>query len=102
MIKIFEENTLQQDLSTNQKLYLYFYSTSCGPCKITSPLIEEFGNTTNDIVYPIASFEGEELQKQLNVTAYPSLIVIKNNKVLEGSVGYKEVEKIIQNATSNK
>lgn len=102
MIKIFEENTLQQDLDTNQKLYLYFYSTSCGPCKITTPLIEEFGNTTNNIVYPIASFEGEELQKQLNVAAYPSIIVVKNNKVVKGAIGQEEVKKIIENDPSNK
>jgi thioredoxin 1 len=102
MIKIFEDNELRKDLAGDSKLYIYFYSPSCGPCKITTPLVKELGSKSQDIIYILNSKEGEDLQKQLNVTAYPSLIVIKNNKVLEGSVGYKEVEKTIQNATSNK
>ncbi len=102
MIKIFEDNELRKDLAEDSKLYIYFYSTGCGPCKVTTPLIEEFGSHSPSIVYTLSSNEGEDLQKQLNVTAYPSLIVIKNNKVLKGGVGSNEVIKIIQDATSNK
>ncbi len=102
MIKIFDETIFKRDLNTENKLYVYFYSPSCGPCKTTSPLIEKFGNTTSNIVFTVNSTEGVELQKQLNVSAYPSLIIIHNNKFLKGGVGQSEIEKIIQDATSNK
>ena len=102
MIKIFDETIFKKDLNTGNKLYVYFYSPSCGPCKTTSPLIEKFGNTTSNIVYTVDSSEGIELQKQLKVSGYPSLIVIDNNKFLKGGIGQGEVEKIIEDATSNK
>jgi thioredoxin 1 len=102
MIKIFDETIFKRDLDTGNKLYVYFYSPSCGPCKTTSPLIEKFGNTTPNIVFTVNSTEGVELQKQLNVSAYPSLIIIHNNKFLKGGVGQSEIEKIIEDATSNK
>jgi len=102
MIKIFDETIFKRDLNTGNKLYVYFYSPSCGPCKITSPLVEKFGNTTPNIVYTVNSSEGIELQKQLKVSGYPSLIIIKNNKVIKGGVGQDEVTKIIKDETSNK
>jgi len=102
MIKIFNETTFEKDLNAGNKLYVYFYSPSCGPCKTTSPIIEKFGNTTSNVVYIINSTEGIELQKQLNVSAYPSLIIIDNSKFLKGGIGQNEIEKIIQDATSNK
>jgi len=102
MIKIFNENTFKKDLNTGQKMYIYFYSPNCGPCKITSPLIEKFGNTTNNLVYTVDSKEGIDLQKQLEISGYPSMIVIENSKVIRGGIGQGEVEKIIQDGTSNK
>ena len=102
MIKIFNETTFEKDLNAGNKLYVYFYSPSCGPCKTTSPIIEKFGNTTSNVVYIINSTEGIELQKQLNVSAYPSLIIIDNSKFLKGGIGQNEIKKIIQDATSNK
>lgn len=102
MIKIFEENNFEQDLNTGGKLYVYFYSPSCGPCKVTSPLVEQFGNTTPNLVYTVNSNDGIELQKQLQVSGYPSMIIIENNKVIKGAIGQGEVEKLIKDGTSNK
>jgi thioredoxin 1 len=102
MIKIFDETSLNEDLNKKKILYLYFYSPGCGPCKITSPLVQEFGNSIEDIVYIVNSREAKELQNQLEVFAYPSLIIIKNNKVIKGGVGQDEVTKIIKDGTSNK
>lgn len=102
MIKIFDETSLNEDLNKKNTLYLYFYSPGCGPCKITSPLVQEFGNSIEDIVYIVNSREAKELQNQLEVFAYPSLIIIKNNKVIKGGVGQDEVTKIIKDGTSNK
>lgn len=102
MIKIFNENTFKNDLNEGKKLYIYFYSPNCSPCKITSPMIEKFGNSTSDIVYTVDSKEGVDLQKQLEISGYPSLILIQNSKVIKGGIGQGEVIKIIQDGSSNK
>lgn len=102
MIKIFEENSFKQDLDTGQKLYVYFYSPSCNPCKVTSPLVEQFGNTTPNLVYTVSPQDGIALQEQLKVSGYPSMVVIENNNVIRGGIGQGEVIKIIEDATSSK
>ena len=57
MVKEFNDEELRQDLEGNLKIYLYFFSSGCGPCKTTKPKVEEFGKNTNDIVYLIQSKE---------------------------------------------
>ena len=45
--------------------------------------------------------EAVELQKQLKVTAYPSMVRIKNNKIILAGLGANEVRKIIKDGKSN-
>jgi len=95
MVKEFNDIELRQDLESNLKIYLYFFSTGCGPCKTTKPKIEEFGRNINDIVYLIPSQEAKELQQQLKVSGFPSIVVIENKQFTQGGIGEKEIIKII-------
>ena len=45
--------------------------------------------------------EGKELQQQLNVTAYPSMAIVKNRKLLKAGLGAEEVTNMIKDGTSN-
>ncbi len=95
MVKEFNDIELRQDLESNSKIYLYFFSTGCGPCKTTKPKIEEFSRNINDIVYLIPSQEAKELQQQLKVSGFPSIVVIENKQFIQGGIGEKEIIKII-------
>lgn len=95
MVKEFNDGELRQDLEGNLKIYLYFFSSGCGPCKTTKPKVEEFGRNTNDIVYLVQSREAKDLQKQLNVSGYPSMVVIENKQFTIGGIGEKEITQII-------
>ncbi len=50
MVKEFNDIELRQDLESNSKIYLYFFSTGCSPCKTTKPKKEEFSLNNNDII----------------------------------------------------
>ena len=102
MVKFFNERQLREDLKSLKNIYIFFYSPSCDPCKRVYPEVLKFGEKTSDIVYMIYEEEGKELQEQLNVTAYPSMIRIKNTKVILAGLGESEVRKIINDGTSNK
>ena len=95
MVKEFNDEELRQDLEQASKIYLYFYSPGCGPCKTTKPQVEKFGNSTEDIVYTIKSTEGKELQQQLKVTAYPSIVLVEDKRFVQGGMGEKEILNII-------
>ena len=95
MVKEFNDTELRQDLEGNSKIYLYFFSSGCGPCKNTKPKVEEFGKNTNDIVYLIQSKEAKDLQQQLKVSGFPSIVVVKDKTFVAGGIGEKEIVKII-------
>jgi len=102
MVKEFNDTELRRDLTTDFPIYIYFHSPGCGPCKQMKPLVEEFGENPDIIMYTVYSNQGEELQKQLNIFSYPSLVLIKNGQLKEGSVGAGEIEKMIKDGEGNK
>jgi len=101
MIKKFNDPDLRQDLELDSKIYLYFYSQGCGPCSNSTPKVEEFGNSTENIIYLIDSKEAKDLQKQLKISAYPSIVLVEKKQFVTGGMGEKEVLKVID-GESNK
>ena len=101
MVKFFNERQLKLDLESNNNIYIFFYSPACDPCKNIYPVVLEFGKDSDSIVHMVHEEEGVELQKQLNVTAYPSILRIKNNEILLAGLGESEVRKIIKDGKSN-
>ena len=101
MVKQFNDSELRQDLTTDFPIYIYFHSPGCGPCKQMKPLVEKFGENPDTIVYTVYSNQAEELQKQLNIFSYPSLVLIENGHLKEGGVGAGEIEKMVTNGESN-
>ena len=101
MVKFFNERQFREDLESAKNIYIFFYSPSCDPCKRVYPEVLNFGEKTSNIVYMVYEEEGKELQEQLNVTAYPSIVRIKNTKVILAGLGENEVKKIIEDGKSN-
>tara|TARA_Y100000114_G_scaffold6871_1_gene5506 strand:- start:543 stop:851 length:309 start_codon:yes stop_codon:yes gene_type:complete len=102
MLKYFSDAAFREDLKGQDQMYVYFYSPGCGPCVEVHPKVDKFGKNTNNLVYMVHADEGKELQEQLEVTAYPSIVLIKNNKVSKAGLGAQEVINIIEDGTSNK
>jgi len=101
MLKYFNDKIFREDLDTQDQMYLYFYSPGCGPCVEVHPKVDQFGKSTNNIVYMVRDDDAPELQKQLQVTAYPSMVLVKNKKVSRAGLGAQEVINMIEDGKSN-
>ena len=94
MIKSYIKEVLDEDLQSDEQLYLYFYSPGCGPCKHIQPYILEWSKEYDKTVYMIESSEAQDLQKYLGVRLYPTVVVVKQQKSLylaEGAIKIKEL-----------
>ena len=100
-MKNYSEKELIKDLEQGNKLYLYFSSPSCGPCKQVKPFIEAWALKQN-IVYLINSKEALDLQKELSVIGYPTIAIIENKKLLELVQGSEQILELVINGKSNK
>ena len=99
MLKFFTDEEFRQDVESNEKVYTFFFSPSCGPCREIYSQVEDFGKNTDNLIYFVHEEEGKELKEQLNVTAYPSIVLINNKKIARAGLGAEEVLNII-NGTS--
>ena len=97
MLKFFIDKDFRNDLKIHKNIYVFFYAPWCGPCFEVYPEVEEFGKTTNNLLYMVHEDDGKELQKQLNVTAFPSMVLIEDKKIKRAGLGAKEVRNIIGN-----
>lgn len=106
----FEKNTWQETLDKakqqNKPIFLDIYASWCGPCKeldqkvypddkVAALMNEKFINFKADG----EEGEGIELQKQFNISSYPTLIFIKpNGDKFYSYEGYRDPEEFIQEA----
>ena len=74
-----------EEIKNSQKpVLLDFYADWCGPCRMVGPIIEEIANERDDIVVgKINVDEEEELAGKFGVFSIPTLVVMKDGKVIE-------------------
>lgn len=93
----FEEEVLQ-----SEKLVLVdFWATWCGPCKMIAPVLEQIAEEYKGKVKigKVNVDEESEIAGQYQILSIPTLILFKNGKIMNVSVGFRsksEIEKIIQ------
>ena len=67
-----------------------FFATWCGPCKMLSPIIEELSEEMPNVkFFKVDVDENEELVEMFNIEAMPTLIILKDGKIANKSVGFK-------------
>ena len=95
MIKSYNEELLNEDLQSNEKIYLFFRNNGCGPCKRIEPAIEKASNDFNDIFYIIEANEAKNLQKRVGVVGYPTLSIVQGDKIIYNALGEHKIMEII-------
>ena len=96
VIKIKKENFTSEVIDSKKPVILDFYADWCGPCRMVGPIISEIANERSDIkVGKINVDEQPALAAQFGVMSIPMLVVIKDGKVVNSSVGAKPKDEIL-------
>ena len=73
-----------------------FWAPWCGPCRMVVPVVEEIAKEREDIkVGKINVDEQMELARQFNIMSIPTLVVIKDGKIVNQSMGAKSKSAIL-------
>ena len=76
---------------------LDFYADWCGPCRMVMPIVEEIASERSDLlVGKINVDENPELAKEFGVFSIPTLVVMKNGKIIQRASGARSKEKILE------
>lgn len=96
VIKINKENFTNEVINSKKPVILDFYADWCGPCRMVGPIISEIASERNDIkVGKVNVDEQPALAAQFGVMSIPMLVVIKDGKVVNSSVGAKPKDEIL-------
>ncbi|MGN0556660.1 MAG: thioredoxin [Acutalibacteraceae bacterium] len=82
--------------SSDKTVLLDFYADWCGPCRMVSPLVDEIAEENPQYLVGKINVDNEPaLAQAFGVASIPTLVVMKNGKVVNQSVGAKPKSQIL-------
>lgn len=95
-VHITKDNFNSEVLQSDRTVLLDFWASWCGPCRMVSPVIDEIAEERSDIfVGKINVDEQRDLAAQFGVMSIPTLVVLKNGREVNRSVGAKPKSQIL-------
>lgn len=82
--------------NSEKTVLLDFYAVWCGPCQMVSPLVDSIAEENPQyLVGKINVDEEQQLAQMFDVESIPTLIVMKNGKVVHRAVGSRPKAQIL-------
>lgn len=95
-ININKTNFQNEVINSEKPVLLDFWASWCGPCRMVGPIVDEIAAERSDLkVGKVNVDEQPELAGQFGVMSIPTLVVMKNGKVINQAVGVRPKAQIL-------
>ena len=91
------QNNFQEEVMSSEKpVLLDFWAGWCGPCRMVSPIVDEIAEERSDVkVCKVNIDEQGELAAAFGVMSIPTLIVMKDDKIVNQAAGARPKGQIL-------
>lgn len=88
VINVNNDNFKEEVLDSKTKVLVDFNATWCGPCRMLGPILDKYAEDHDNVkIVSIDVDDNNELAREYNVFSIPCLVVIKDGKEINRSVG---------------
>ena len=95
-VNINRNNFQEEVLNTDKPVLLDFWAPWCGPCRMVVTLVEQIAEERPDVkVGKVNIDEQFELAREFGVMTIPTLVVMKDGKVIRQSSGARPKAQIL-------
>ena len=95
-VNINKTNFQNEVMNSEKPVLLDFWASWCGPCRMVGPIVDEIAAERSDLkVGKVNVDEQPELAGQFGVMSIPTLVVMKNGKVINQAVGVRPKAQIL-------
>ena len=96
-ININKNNFQNEVLNSDKPVLLDFWASWCAPCRMVVPIVEEIASERRDIkVGKINVDEEPELTNKFSIMSIPTLVVMKNGKIVQQVSGARPKNAILE------
>lgn len=98
-MNINSKNIRQEVFESEIPVVLDFYSDTCMPCKMLSPVLDDLSKSHKDKlkICKLNVNENSQLADEYGVMAVPTLMYVKNGKEINRTIGFINKNKILEN-----
>ena len=102
MVKNVNSSEFENEIKDNV-VFVDFFATWCGPCKMLSPVVDEVSNEISDVKFlKVDVDDNGEIASKYGIMSIPTLIMFKEGKIINKHTGLLSKSDLISFINENK